>query len=129
MHPFKKYGALVFKMACFITPLITGILISLIRRLVRNNRLQELELLEYMLVGGSIVLAAEHVLSGEISPYPPFLTAFSSRESFQFLIREVALIGASMSAAVLTIWTTLTVIMRNSAGRLLVRGTVQTRDR
>ena len=42
---------------------------------------KKLAYLELMLWSGSFVLAGEHVLHGEVSPYPPFLTA--AGESFR----------------------------------------------
>lgn len=91
-------------MACFITPMIFGILIKLIRRLWTNTERLKLSLLEYMLLGGALLLMIEHVLNGEVVYYPPFFTAMSSPDGTYVLIRELITVGGSMVLAVVMAW-------------------------
>lgn len=91
-------------MACFITPLVAGLLIKIIRRFLLENIKGEFDILELMLIGGSLILMIEHMLNGEITPYPPFLTAMSSPVGIPILVREITLVGGSMTFAVFGVW-------------------------
>lgn len=107
-------------MACFITPLLTGILVSVARKLKKDVFAPEVDMLRYMLIGGSLVLAVEHALNGEITPYPPFLTAATSPGGLSLLFREVAIVGGSMTGTVLLLWMGLTWLIRKQAVSLAV---------
>ena len=86
-------------MACFITPLIAGVIVGIIKRVWKTTDKLKLSALELMLLGGSLVLAAEHAWHGEIVPYPPFLTG-------GLVLREVSVVGGSMTLAVTLVWIT-----------------------
>lgn len=96
-------------MACFVTPLLTGIVVSLARRLLKKAWLKTLEL---MLIGGSLVLAAEHVWSGEITPYPPFLTSMKTPDATMLFFHEIGVVGGSMTLAVTALWLGLVLVSR-----------------
>ncbi|MEM4718113.1 MAG: hypothetical protein QXE81_05075 [Desulfurococcaceae archaeon] len=100
-------------MACFITPLSIGLLIKVIRRFLLKELSIRFDALETMLIGGSLVLMIEHILNGEIVAYPPFLTAASSPEYMPILIREITIVGGSMTIAVVATWIVVFAISRS----------------
>ena len=66
---------------------------------------KRLAYLELMLWSGSFVLAGEHVLHGEVSPYPPFLTAASEGpEAVKEMFMEMGTVGVTMLAALILAW-------------------------
>lgn len=91
-------------MACFITPLIVGIAIAISSRLWKNSSKIKLGTLAYLLIGGALILAIEHLWHGEISPYPPFLTVAKNIEDIHIVIHEISVIGSSMTLATVALW-------------------------
>ena len=66
---------------------------------------KKLAYLELMLWSGSFVLAGEHVLHGEVSPYPPFLTAAGEGpEAVSEMLTEMGTVGVAMLAALVATW-------------------------
>lgn len=99
-------------MACFITPLIAGIVVSLVKRVLKGSTALKLNVLEWMLLGGALVLAAEHAWHGELVPYPPFLTAMKNPEDMPTLLSEVSVVGGSMTLATTVLWFGLLAVSR-----------------
>lgn len=89
-------------MACFLTPLIAALIVTLLQRIVRGTGAR-LRTLATLLWGGSFVLAVEHVLSGELVPWPPFLTA-ATPAGMPALIQEMIVVGLPMTGAVFAAW-------------------------
>jgi len=92
------------EMACFITPLLTGIIVELARRLWRNSSRVKLYLLSKMLLLGSLLLVVEHAWHGEVTVYPPFLTAMQNPSDIPVLINEVISVGGAMTLVVTATW-------------------------
>lgn len=100
-------------MACFVVPLVEGIVVSSIKAIafrkdsaketVRAAR-EKILVLEKMLYGGSFLLAAEHLYHGEISFFPPFLTAMKTPEEIPVMLHEMATIGVGMAVLVTSAW-------------------------
>ena len=66
---------------------------------------KKLAYLELMLWSVSFVLAGEHVLHGEVSPYPPFVTAAGEGpEAVQEMLTEMGTVGVVMLAALVAVW-------------------------
>ena len=66
---------------------------------------KKLAYLELILWSGSFVLAGEHVLHGEVSPYPPFLTAAGEGpEAVSEMLTEMGTVGVVMLAALVATW-------------------------
>ena len=65
---------------------------------------RKLSWLIYMLVGGAILLAFEHVWHGEVTPWFPFLTAMSDAEETSQMLHEMATVGVSMAALITVVW-------------------------
>lgn len=82
-------------MACFIAPLVLGILTTLF-----SSKFPEkwhIGWLNAMLWGGSLMLAVEHVAHGEIVLYPPFLTG-------ENIFGEILRIGIPMTLISVFVW-------------------------
>jgi len=91
-------------MACFITPLVVGVMLAVIKRVWRRAERIKLDLLVYMMLGGALILAVEHVWHGEIVPWPPFLTAMKNPEDIPIVVNEMLRVGGSMTFAVTGAW-------------------------
>ncbi len=92
-------------MACFITPLIIGILVKTLGRIFRTAGVKsKLNILATMLLGGSLVLMAEHAWNGEVTPYPPFLTAMSNPAEIAVVFNEITTVGSLMTLGVTGLW-------------------------
>lgn len=66
---------------------------------------KKLGILEIALVGGSFVLAGEHLLHGEVSFKFPFLTAVSEGpEAVREMLFEMGTVGVAMLVAIVGFW-------------------------
>ncbi|MEM2994703.1 MAG: hypothetical protein QXI91_01625 [Candidatus Bathyarchaeia archaeon] len=98
-------------MACFIVPMAIAIITTTIQKTARNLAEKlKLGILNALLWGGVILLAVEHAWHGEITPYPPFLTAMANPTEIPVMLQEMATIGTAMSMATLAIWGTILTI-------------------
>ena len=112
-------------MACFLVSATVGIGVAVARHIVKNheNKLelegktqlpekfgsdvkwsQKLGYLELTLFSGSFVLAIEHILHGEVVPFPPFLTAASNPADAAEMLTEMETVGVAMLAILLVAW-------------------------
>jgi len=91
-------------MACFLTPLVVGVAVAVVSKLWRGARRFRLDILAYLMLGGALILAVEHAWHGEVVPYPPFLTAMKNPEDIPVMLREVSVVGTSMTLAVTATW-------------------------
>lgn len=59
----------------------------------------------YLLLGGSVLLAFEHLWHGEIIPYFPFLTAVTEGgEAVREMLYEMGTVGVAMAALCTVVW-------------------------
>ena len=66
---------------------------------------KKLSYLEMTLWGGSFLLAIEHILHGEIVPYPPFLTAAGEGpDAVAEMLSEMGTVGVAMFAILVAAW-------------------------
>ena len=113
-------------MACFLVSAAAAIGVGAAKYVVRHNekknelKVQEpkeykfgsevkwskkLSYLELMLWSGSFVLAGEHILHGEVTPYPPFLTAAGEGpEAVTEMLTEMGTVGVTMLVALVAVW-------------------------
>ncbi len=94
-------------MACFLAPMALAIVTTIIQLLTRHSDLThklKLSVLNSMLWGGVVILAAEHVFHGEITAWAPYLTAMSSPADTAVMLSEIASIGGSMTLAISLSW-------------------------
>ena len=57
-----------------------------------------------LLWGGVLLLAFEHFWHGEITAFPPFLTAMSSPGQTRQMLAEMSTVGVSMAVTVTAVW-------------------------
>lgn len=65
---------------------------------------RKLKWLTYMLWGGSVLLAFEHIWHGEIVPWFPFLTAMSNPADAAAMFYEMATVGVCMALLITVVW-------------------------
>ena len=53
---------------------------------------------------GSFLLAGEHILHGEVVPFPPFLTAAADPGDTAEMLREMGTVGVGMLALLVVAW-------------------------
>ena len=65
---------------------------------------RKLKWLTWLLWGGAILLAFEHVWHGEVVPWFPFLTAMSDAADRAEMVHEMATVGVTMAVLVTVAW-------------------------
>ncbi|MCI6330329.1 MAG: hypothetical protein SO206_05250 [Bacilli bacterium] len=112
-------------MACFLVSATVGIGTAVARHIVKHHEKklelegktqlpekfgsdikwsQKLSYLELTLFSGSFLLAIEHILHGEVVPFPPFLTAASNPADLAEMLTEMGTVGVAMLAILLVAW-------------------------
>lgn len=95
-------------MACFITPLATGIVTTVFRKKIPAAL--KISWLNMMLWGGTIMLIIDHLINGELLFYPPFLTAMQNPADIPVMLQEVAVVGGLMTIGIVLVWIILVAI-------------------
>ena len=112
-------------MACFLVSATVGIGVSVARHIVKHHEKklelegktqlpekfgsdikwsQKLAYLELTLFSGSFLLAIEHILHGEVVPFPPFLTAANNPADTAEMLTVMGTVGVAMLAILLVAW-------------------------
>jgi hypothetical protein len=110
-------------MACFVAPATVAVVTTIARKVVEKKEgaskaqlaeratakvagrwTQRLGWLNTMLWGGTIMLVLDHILSGELTAQPPFLTALQTPAQIGPMLREILVTGGAMTAAVFVAW-------------------------
>lgn len=79
----------------------------------RESFASQLLSLIYLLLGGSVLLAFEHLWHGEIVPYFPFLSAVTQGgDAVREMLREMATVGVTMAAVCTLAWAVAVLIKR-----------------
>ena len=108
-------------MACFSVPLAGAAVAAATSHVAgkrsRNPFIAKLDWLAKMGLGGSLLLAVEHVFHGEMVPYPPFLTAMKSPEDTQEMLHEICTVGVSMAVLLVVVWMGMVVVSEAVARR------------
>ena len=112
-------------MACFLVSATVGIGVAVARHIVENHESklelegktplpekfgsdvkwsQKLAYLELTLFSGSFLLAIEHILHGEVVPFPPFLTAANNPADTAEMLTVMGTVGVAMLAILLVAW-------------------------
>ncbi len=99
-------------MACFLVPATEAVVTHVTSKVVKSKEKEasskisfstKLGWLNKMLIGGSALLAFEHVWHGEVVPFFPFLSAVETGETAEMLV-EMGTTGVVMAAIVTTAW-------------------------
>ena len=119
-------------MACFTVSAVAAIGVGVARHIVKHhenklelaNRVPEVDkfgsdtkwstklaYLETSLFAGSFILAGEHILHGEVVPFPPFLTATETAEGTMEMLHEMGTVGVAMLGIVVAFWAIGTLIV------------------
>lgn len=89
-------------MACLIAPATVAVITTVARKKIPAK--YHIEWLNTMLWGGVIMLIIDHVISGEIVFYPPFLTAMRNPADTAVMLKEIATTGVAMTIAIFATW-------------------------
>ena len=110
------------KMACFIVSAVEAAVVTAVEKAEEKKELKmeesgivkeeetvvpmsmKLRWLRNMLLGGSVLLAFEHVWHGEVVPWFPFLTAMSDPADAVEMFHEMATVGVSMACLITVVW-------------------------
>ncbi len=109
-------------MACFLVPGGEGIVVTLITKIVGKEKAKKLKLrwLSWMLWGGTVLLAIEHIWHGEVVPWPPFLTAMANPVDTAAMLHEMATIGTSMAVFLTLVWSIMVYVSNKLTSKSLV---------
>ncbi len=117
-------------MACFIVPAAEAVVTTIAAKVIEKKENQaeaaeqntavavvnkerfssKLKRLNYLLWGGSGLLAFEHLWHGEIQPFFPFLTAAASPAETAEMLHEMATVGVTMAVIVTAVWGVMTFV-------------------
>ena len=102
-------------MACFTVPLAGAVAAGAAHKALgpthRNPFIARLPWLVKMALGGSFLLAIEHVYHGEIILTPPFLTAAKEGpEAMSEMFHEMATVGVSMAVLLTVVWVGMVIV-------------------
>jgi len=89
-------------MACFVAPTVAAIITTRFRKKVPAKL--HIEWLILMLWGGVIMLIVDHLFTGELVPFPPFLTAMQNPTDIPVMVNEILTVGTTMTVAIFFIW-------------------------
>lgn len=120
-------------MACVIVPAAEAVIVSLVLKKMKQREAaagaapgitwtRKLEWLHRALWGGVFLLVIEHIWHGEITFWPPFLTAMENPADFAEMLHEMATVGVCMALFVTGIW----LVAALAADRFLAREPVET---
>ena len=119
-------------MGCFVAPATEAIVTTVVTKIVEKKEEEKraealangvtikefnkegfskkLKRLNYLLWGGSGLLAFEHLWHGEVQPFFPFLTAASNPADAAVMLNEIATTGVTMAVVVTAVWGVLTFV-------------------
>jgi len=96
-------------MACFVTPTVAAIIATTMKK--KLDPKYHFNWLLQMLWGGVVMLIVDHLISGELSVFPPFLTALKSPEETAIMLKEIMIVGGLMTAAIFAVWAIMVLIV------------------
>ena len=109
-------------MACFLVSAAEAALVTVVERAEEKKEQQnadmntgreeevtiplsrKLKWLKYMLMGGAVLLAFEHIWHGEVVPWFPFLTAMNNPADAAEMFHEMATVGVAMALLITVVW-------------------------
>ncbi len=121
-------------MACFVVPTAEAIVTTVVTKVVEKkgknvehgiekveleNKLSSLRRLNKLLLGGSALLAFEHVWHGEVTPFFPFLTAASNPADLSEMLVEMGTVGVGMAVLVTAVWATSNIVLKSVSKKVV----------
>ncbi|MBO7721830.1 MAG: hypothetical protein J6T01_05435 [Kiritimatiellae bacterium] len=102
-------------MACFTVPLAGAVVAAGAGRIAGGKKksnpfIARLPWLVKLSLGGSFLLAIEHIYHGEISFTPPFLTAMKDPAETDVMLHEMATVGVSMAVLLFVVWVGMVIV-------------------
>ena len=109
-------------MACFTATVAEAVVVKVIEKVEEKKEIKaseggakaevsthipfsrKLKWLTSMLIGGSFLLAFEHVWHGEVVPWFPFLTAMADPADAAEMFGEMATVGVTMAVIITVTW-------------------------
>ena len=107
-------------MACFIVPAAVGITTTVFKKKIPEAL--HIGWLNLMLWGGVVMLVVDHIISGEVVLYPPFLTAMQTPAAVPLMLQEMATVGGLMTVAIVCIWAVAVFVTQKKAQYLKKTG-------
>jgi hypothetical protein len=110
------------KMACFLVSAAEAVVVTAVEKAAEKKEVKatetnteiteevkvpwskKLRWLTYMLWGGAVLLAFEHIWHGEVVPWFPFLTAMSDPADAAEMFHEMATVGVTMAVLITLVW-------------------------
>jgi hypothetical protein len=133
-------------MACFTATVAEAVVVKVIEKAEANKEIRmaesgkhveesekipmsrKLKWLTSLLIGGSFLLAFEHVWHGEVVPWFPFLTAAENPDSLQEMLNEMSTVGVSMAILVTAVWGGMVAVSSLMEKRALIDGPVPEKE-
>ncbi len=132
-------------MACFLVSAAEAVVVTAMKKNVEKKEVQEstrtestpdiqtkipwsakLKWLTYMLWGGAVLLAFEHIWHGEVVPWFPFLTAMSDPADAVEMLHEMATVGVCMAVLITVVWIIMCKVADSLAKRPVEEATQET---
>ena len=107
-------------MACFVAPAAVGILTTIFGK--KFPKRLHIDWLNKMIFGGTIALGVEHIIHGEVVPWPPFLTAMATPADAAIMFSEILAIGIPMAIAIVLLWVVMVVVYETVLSRAPIVG-------
>jgi hypothetical protein len=95
-------------MACFTAPAALGVAAFVFRKKFPEK--WHIGWLNTMILGATVALGVDHIASGEIVPYPPFLSAMANPADTAAMFGEIVSVGIPMAAALVIVWVAMIVV-------------------
>ena len=90
-------------MACLVAPATVALITNVFKKKIPAK--YHIEWLNFMLLGGTVMLIVDHIISGELVPYAPFFTAGPSKIFF-----EILHVGVPMTLTTIVLWAIMVVV-------------------
>ena len=107
-------------MACFLVSAAEALVVTAVEKVEEKQEVKgtskkhektekipfsrKLKWLTWLLWGGAILLAFEHVWHGEVVPWFPFLTAMADPADKAEMLHEMATVGVTMAVLITVVW-------------------------
>jgi len=121
-------------MACFLVPTAEAVVTTIVTKAEeakeknetpeqKEARMEEVKVpfsrklnwLNYLLLGGAVLLAFEHIWHGEVVPWFPFLTAASNPADTAIMLHEMSTVGVTMAVLVTAVWVVMCLVADSMA--------------